>query len=85
MQPQLAKNWPPFTLDPGETATAGDGVTGTIGSVTRSDGSKQVSYNGLPVYYFAGDSEAGDTTGQGSAASGSSQRPDIPAGWRRAR
>lgn len=41
------------------------GVTGTVGEITRTDGTKQVTLNGLPLYYFAGDAAAGDTTGQG--------------------
>jgi predicted lipoprotein with Yx(FWY)xxD motif len=60
-----AQNWPPFVLGEGETPTAGDGVTGELGTITRPDGSMQVSINGLPLYYFAGDSAAGDTNGQG--------------------
>jgi predicted lipoprotein with Yx(FWY)xxD motif len=62
-----ATNWPPFTLDPGETAVAGAGVTGTIATFARDDGSTQVSYNGKPLYYFANDKAAGDTNGQGIA------------------
>jgi predicted lipoprotein with Yx(FWY)xxD motif len=62
---QCVQNWPAFTLDPGETAVAGDGVTGTIATFARADGSMQVSYNGAPPYYFAGDSAAGDTNGDG--------------------
>jgi predicted lipoprotein with Yx(FWY)xxD motif len=62
-----ATNWPPFTLDAGETASAGTGVSGTIASITRDDGSKQVTYKGKPLYYFKGDSAAGDTNGQGKA------------------
>ena len=60
-----ATNWPPFALDTGETAVAGAGVTGTIATFKRPDGSMQVSYNGKPVYYFAKDTKAGDTNGQG--------------------
>jgi predicted lipoprotein with Yx(FWY)xxD motif len=60
-----ATNWPPFTLDNGETVAAGSGVTGTIGTITRSDGTTQVAINGVPLYYFKGDSAAGDTNGQG--------------------
>ena len=62
-----AGNWPPFTLDAGETAVAGTGVSGKIDTITRDDGTKQVTYNGAPVYYFAGDSAAGQTNGQGVA------------------
>ena len=61
-----ASAWPPFELDPGETLTAGDGVTGKLATITRADdGKAQVTYNGVPLYYFAGDKAAGDITGQG--------------------
>src|SRR5262245_30899754 len=61
-----AAKWPPFTLDGDEQATAGDGVTGSkISMITRDDGSKQVAYDGWPLYYFASDSAAGDVNGQG--------------------
>ena len=60
-----ADNWPPFTLDSGEEATAGDGVTGTIGTITRDDGTTQVTYNGKPLYYYAADQNPGDATGDG--------------------
>jgi predicted lipoprotein with Yx(FWY)xxD motif len=60
-----AENWPPFTVDEGEHATAGDGVTGEIGETTRDDGTIQVTYNGHPLYYFAGDQAAGDANGDG--------------------
>jgi predicted lipoprotein with Yx(FWY)xxD motif len=62
-----ATTWPPFALDSGETATAGSGVSGTIASFARDDGSTQVSYNGKPLYYFANDKAAGDTNGEGAA------------------
>jgi predicted lipoprotein with Yx(FWY)xxD motif len=60
-----ATNWPPFVLESGETAAGGTGVTGTIATFARDDGSTQVSYNGKPLYYFAKDTAAGDTNGQG--------------------
>ena len=55
-----ATNWPPLVA-----AVAGTGVSGTIATFARDDGSNQVSYNGKPLYYFAGDKAAGDTNGQG--------------------
>jgi predicted lipoprotein with Yx(FWY)xxD motif len=60
-----ATAWPPFTLANGETPTAGPGVTGKLATFARSDGSMQVSYNGVPLYYFQQDKKAGDVTGQG--------------------
>lgn len=60
-----AAKWPPFVLDAGETVTAGTGVTGTFGTITRDDGKTQVTYQGAPLYYFAADTKAGDVNGQG--------------------
>jgi len=60
-------NWPPFTLGAGATVTAGTGVTGTLATFARPDGSMQVTINGHPLYYFAGDSAAGQNNGQGLA------------------
>jgi predicted lipoprotein with Yx(FWY)xxD motif len=43
---------------------AGTGVSGTLATITRADdGSLQVTYNGLPLYFFSGDKAAGDATG----------------------
>jgi predicted lipoprotein with Yx(FWY)xxD motif len=59
-----ATNWPPFTAsgNPG----AGNGVSaGAISVVKRSDGAKQVTLDGHPLYYFSGDQSAGQMTGQG--------------------
>jgi len=60
-----ADNWPPLTVTAGQQAKAGSGVSGTLATLTRTDGATQVSYNGLPLYYFKGDAKAGDTNGQG--------------------
>jgi predicted lipoprotein with Yx(FWY)xxD motif len=56
--------WPAVTA---KTAPkAGSGVTaGKLSVFKRSDGTMQVAYAGHPLYYFAGDSAAGDTKGQG--------------------
>jgi len=45
--------------------TAGSGVTGTLGTITRSDGTKQATYLGHPLYTFAGDKAPGDNKGNG--------------------
>lgn len=62
---QCASAWPPFILESGETVVAGTGVTGTLGTIKRPDGSDQVAINGLPLYYFSGDTGAAQTNGQG--------------------
>jgi predicted lipoprotein with Yx(FWY)xxD motif len=59
-----ASVWPPLTLTSG-TPTGGSGVTGTLATITRSDGTKQVTYNGKPLYTFASDGSAGKATGDG--------------------
>jgi predicted lipoprotein with Yx(FWY)xxD motif len=61
-----ATNWPPLTVAAGGSAQAGAGVTGTFGTISRADGTTQVTHNNMPLYYFSGDSAAGDTMGQGS-------------------
>lgn len=60
-----AQNWPPFTLSGGDTVKAGAGVTGTIATIKRDDGTTQVTINGLPLYYFSGDTDKGQLNGQG--------------------
>jgi predicted lipoprotein with Yx(FWY)xxD motif len=60
-----AASWPPFTLEEGETVKGGDGVTGTFATITRQDGSTQVTYAGHPLYYYGADKAAGDVNGQG--------------------
>ena len=46
-----AQIWPPVT----GPATAGQGVTGRLGTITRSDGSKQATYDGHPLYTYTAD------------------------------
>ena len=58
-----AVQWPPLTTTSG-TPTA-EGVTGKLGTITGADGKKQVTLNGMPLYYFAKDTKPGDTLGQG--------------------
>jgi predicted lipoprotein with Yx(FWY)xxD motif len=61
-----ATNWPPYTVEGDEKATAGEGVKAAwLGTLTRDDGKTQISYNGRPLYYFSGDKAAGDVNGQG--------------------
>jgi predicted lipoprotein with Yx(FWY)xxD motif len=60
-----ASAWPPLITKGAPTATSG-AVASDLGVITRSDGTKQVTYKGRPLYYFAGDTAAGMTNGQGS-------------------
>jgi predicted lipoprotein with Yx(FWY)xxD motif len=56
--------WPALTVAPGDTPTAGTGVSGTLGTIIRADnGQTQVTYNGLPLYFFHLDEHPGDAHG----------------------
>lgn len=56
--------WPALTVSAGTKPTAGSGVTGMLGTFTRTDnGTLQVTYNGLPLYFYSGDKAPGDTNG----------------------
>ena len=59
-----ASAWPPVTTA-GSPAASGGAKSSDLGTLTRSNGTKQVTYNGHALYYFAGDSSAGQTNGQG--------------------
>ena len=66
--------WPPITTTSAKpTAT---GVTATVGTITRPDGSKQLTVGGRPVYRFAGDANPGDVKGQGVGGIWFVLRPD---------
>jgi predicted lipoprotein with Yx(FWY)xxD motif len=59
-----ASAWPPLTTT--GSAQAGPGATAAlIATTARPDGSLQLTYAGHPLYYYAGDTTAGDTHGQG--------------------
>ena len=74
-----ATAWPPLlaTAKP----TAGTGLTASkLATITRSDGTQQVTYNGHPVYLFIKDKKPGQTTGQGVTAFGAAWYALTPAG-----
>ena len=59
-----ASAWPPFRTD--GTAKAGAGAWATmIGTTSRSDGNAEVTYDGHPLYHYAGDQKPGNTNGEG--------------------
>jgi predicted lipoprotein with Yx(FWY)xxD motif len=63
---QCATYWPPVT----GPVTAGSGVTGTLGTITRSDGTIQATYDGHPLYTYVGDTAPGQDKGNGLNLSG---------------
>jgi predicted lipoprotein with Yx(FWY)xxD motif len=62
---QCATNWPPLTVDEGVQPTLAEGISGRLGVIARADGTRQVTYNGWPLYFWVNDAAAGDATGQG--------------------
>ena len=61
-----ATYWPPVK----GPATAGAGVTGTLGTITRPDGTKQATYDGHPLYTYVGDTAPGQAKGNALNLSG---------------
>ena len=68
--------WPPVK----GPATAGSGVTGTLGTITRSDGTTQVTYDGHPLYTYVGDTAPGQNKGNGQNLSGGLWYEATPSG-----
>jgi predicted lipoprotein with Yx(FWY)xxD motif len=79
--------WPPLTVPAGTTPTAASTITGMWGTIVRTDGmGTQVTFNGLPLYFYSKDSKPGDANGDyphwasisaasGGAASGPTAAP----------
>lgn len=71
--------WPPLTSR--GPVTAGTGVAQSqISLIGGSNGAKQVAYDGHPLYYYAGDGAAGQTTGEGNQGFGASWWLVSPSG-----
>ncbi len=58
-----ARAWPPLTIS--GSPDLAEGIPGQLGVITRADGTRQVTYNHMPLYYYAADRQPGETTGQG--------------------
>lgn len=61
---RCAQNWPPVLVEGEQPLVAPLAIPGEFGVTERSDGGQQLTYNGWPLYYWARDASAGDTTGQ---------------------
>lgn len=70
-----ATNWPPVT-----GPVTGVGVTGAFGTITRSDGAVQATFDGHPLYTFAGDTAPGQGNGNGVNAFGGLWHEITPSG-----
>lgn len=60
-----ATNWPAYTVSPNAPLAAVTGVTGKVGTITKPDGSLQITYNRMPLYFWHLDQDPSDTYGQG--------------------
>jgi predicted lipoprotein with Yx(FWY)xxD motif len=74
-----AQVWPPVTTT-GAPKAAGEAVAADLGTTTRSEGAKQVTYKGHPLYWYVSDSKAGETTGQGVQSFGAAWWALSPSG-----
>jgi predicted lipoprotein with Yx(FWY)xxD motif len=72
-----AQNWPPL-MAPSGSPTSDHGLPGKLAAVNGADGA-QVTYNGHPLYTFAGDKAAGDANGQGLFGKWFVVKPDLAA------
>jgi predicted lipoprotein with Yx(FWY)xxD motif len=63
----LLNAWPALTVQPGQQPTLDPMAMGTLGTITRSDGSIQVTYNGWPLYTFVRDQAMAAPVGNGVA------------------
>jgi predicted lipoprotein with Yx(FWY)xxD motif len=74
-----AQAWPPLTAT-GTPKASGQVKSSLLGTTKRADGSREVTYDGHPLYYYAGDSAPKQTNGQGSDSFGSPWWVVSPAG-----
>lgn len=61
---ECAVNWPPYVPAVGKPLVAANDITGALATITRADGSAQLTYKGIPLYFWKSDTKPGDTTGQ---------------------
>jgi predicted lipoprotein with Yx(FWY)xxD motif len=65
-----AKAWPPLLAENGEPQPSNGTAAARLGTVERTDGSKQVTYSGHPLYSYSGDKTPGEANGNGESAFG---------------
>jgi predicted lipoprotein with Yx(FWY)xxD motif len=74
-----AQVWPPVTTTSSPVA-AGAVTASQLGTIARSGATKQVTYDGHPLYYFASDTSKGSLTGQGNDTFGAKWWLVAPSG-----
>jgi predicted lipoprotein with Yx(FWY)xxD motif len=74
-----AKAWPPVIVS-GEPEAGGTAQMSSVGTTTRPDGTKQLTYKGHPLYFFSKDKDDGDAYGEGAKAFGAEWYVLSPSG-----
>ena len=86
--------WEPLTVTGSASPTGSTSVDGTIGTIERPDGARQITFDGTPLYRFSEDSGPGNVSGDGFADSfdghqftwhvavpgGATEAPSTPSG-----
>jgi predicted lipoprotein with Yx(FWY)xxD motif len=65
-----AKAWPPLLVEEGEPEPSNGASAARLGTITRGDGTHQVTYAGHPLYTYSGDDQPGQAKGNGVSAFG---------------
>jgi predicted lipoprotein with Yx(FWY)xxD motif len=76
---ECAVDWPPL-LENGTPVTGSGAKASLLGTTTRPDGKRQITYNGHPLYRYENDTKAGDTNGEGLSAFGALWYAVSPSG-----
>ena len=74
-----ASGWPPYTTT-GAPQAGGGATASLLGTTARTDGTTQVTYKDHPLYYFVGDKQPGEVTGEGVNAFGAKWYVLAPSG-----
>ncbi|WP_236788870.1 hypothetical protein [Amycolatopsis sp. GM8] len=71
-----AVKWPPVTIKPGGKVFVNGVDQNDVGVLTRKDGNLQLTIKGWALYRFSGDTQAGQTNGQGIGGTWFGSTPD---------
>ena len=72
---QCATAWPPLLVEEGEILSSGPDVDSELSTIQRKDGTVQVTYDDMPLYFYVGDENFGDANGHASGGVWSILKP----------